>query len=643
MEGADRAGDLDLYAIAWDRVGEEYLKEADPEEDEIAGLDEGARKRALDSAEAALLEAYRVRKLHHLALFDVSYRNLGRLRLAQGDLASAAVLLDRAVELAERPQGTLPTWDVYYRRGLVRLRQGGPRKALEDLRVAVKLGRAWRWSAPPDQAARIGTEGWLNKVHSALIEAGNRLYLETGDGALARETFEAAEENRASSLRSLVGRNPDELPASFWEALGGLQRAEVQALRGGGGGQDTLETAHARLVSLEASLGPAYQPLPGGLLDSTRRALGPDTAWFSFHLGDSNSWLWAVDQEGLALYRLPPRERIEAEIRTATTAIREDLPTADAAGEALYLTLFGDLAPRFRSKSRWLLALDRELFEAPLAALRESAGGRMRYLVEGHITEVIPGAGYWLDSAERRRKTASASLFLGIGDPIYNTADARLAMAPQIRNAAMLPFELPRTARGNQAPLLMLPRLVASASELDACARVWKGDHILLKGPAASRRELAAQLQREPAVVHFATHFLEFPGKQADSAIALGLTAATEIDLLTPEEIAHWTVRAGLVVLSGCHSAAGAVLPGTGLLGLTRAFLAAGAGAVVSSRWATPDDDGALFAALYANLGAQAPANAGRALRAAQLSMIRSGGRRARPRYWSAYFLVGNL
>ncbi|MGO9259697.1 MAG: CHAT domain-containing protein [Bryobacteraceae bacterium] len=644
MEGADRAGDLDLYAFAWNRIGEEYLKEADPEADEIATVDEGARKRALDSAEAALLEAYRVRKLHRLAFLDDSYRNLGRLRLAQGDLASAGVLLDRAVELAQLPQGMMPTWDIYHRRGLVRLRQGRLREALDDLRVAVKLGRAWRWSAPPDQAARIGTEGWLDKVHSALIEAGNRLYLETGDGALARETFEAAEENRANSLRSLVGRaNPDELPASFWEALGGLQRAEVQALRGGGAdAQEALEGAHARLVSLEASLGPAYQPLPGGLLERTRRALGPDTVWFSFHLGDSNSWLWAVDRDGLALYRLPPRERIEAEIRTAATAIREDSPSADAAGEALYLTLFADLAPRFRSKSRWLLALDHELFEAPLAALRESAGGRMRYLVEGHITEVVPGAGYWLDSAERRRKPASPSLFVGIGDPIYNTADARLAAASQVRNAAM-PFEPPRTARGNQAPALMLPRLVASASELDTCAHVWKGDHILLKGPAASRQELAAQLQREPAVVHFATHFLEFPGKQADSAIALGLTAATEIDLLTPEEIAHWTVRAGLVVLSGCHSAAGAVLPGTGLLGLTRAFLAAGAGAVVSSRWATPDDDGALFAALYANLGAQAPANAGRALRAAQLSMIRSGGRRARPRYWSAYFLVGNI
>ncbi len=641
MAGADRAGDLELYAFAWNRIGEEYLKQADPE-DETASLDPAVRRRLLDSAEAALLEAYRVRKLNHLAL-DSSYRNLGRLRLAQGDLQSAAILLDRAVELARHPQGLMPTWDIYHQRGLVRLRQGRLDEALDDLRVAVKLGRVWQWSAPPDQAARIGTEGWLSKVYGALIEAGNLLYLETGDPALARETFEAAEENRAGSLRSLVARaNPDALPAGFWEALDGLERAEVQALRTtGGAAGDSLASARARLVSVEASLGPAWQTLPEKLLDRTRRALGPDSAWFSFHLGDTNSWLWAVDQDGLALYRLPSRDRIQAQIRAATNSIREDQPSAAAAGESLYETLFGSLAPRFRGRSRWLLALDQELFDVPLAALREPPGGR--YLVEAHSTEVVPGAGYWLDAAERRRPPANPSLFVGVGDPIYNTADSRLAPPGRVRHAAMFAFELPGTGRPNPSGSLMLPRLVASAVELNACARAWKGDHVLLEGAQASRRELAGQFAREPAVLHFATHFLEFPGKQADSMIALGLNPANEVDLLTPEEIAHRQVHAGLVVLSGCHSAAGEVLPGTGLLGLTRAFLAAGAGAVVSSRWATPDDDGALFAALYANLGTGTPADAGQALRAAQLSMIRSGGRRALPRYWSAYFLVGNL
>lgn len=647
MEGAERSGDLELYAIAWNRIGEEYLKKADPEDDPgddpSATLDATSRRHLLDSAEAALLEAYRVRKLHHLAV-DSSYRNLGRLRLAQGDLASAAALLDRAIELAQRPQGSLPTWDIYYRRGLVRLRGGRLREALDDLRVAVKLGRAWRWSAPSNQIARVGAEGWLNKVHAALIETGNRLYQETGDPALVRETFEAAEENRASSLRALVGRaNPVELPASFWEALNDLQRAEMQALRAGGGdAQEDLQAAHARLVSLESSLGPAWFPLPDGLLARTRRALDPDTALLSFQLGDSNSWLWAVDQDGLALYRLPPREQIENQVRTAVDAIRQDAPAAGPAGEALYRTLFGQLAPRFERRSRWLLALDKKLFDAPFAALRHTAGGRSRYLVETHVTAVVPGAGYWLDSAERRRLPASPSLFVGVGDPIYNTADSRLAQPPPVRAAAMFSFD--RTVEARSSPAgLMLPRLVASSSELDACARAWHGDHILLKGAAASRKDVAAQLEREPGIVHFATHFLEIPGKRADSAIALALTPGREIDLLAPEEIAHRRIRAGLVVLSGCHSAAGAVLPGAGLLGLTRAFLAAGAGAVVGSRWATPDDDGALFAALYANLDSRVPAHAASALRAAQLSMLRSGGERARPRYWSAFFLVGTL
>jgi len=642
MDGADRAGDLESYAIAWNRIGEEYLKQADPEDGEYGTVEEAERRRLLANAEGALLEAYRARKLHHLPL-DSSYRNLGRLRLAQGDLSSAAVLLDRAVELAERPQGVVPTWDIYYRRGLVRLHQGRLHEALDDLRVAVKLGRAWQWSAPPDQTARIGTEGWLDKVYSALIEAGNQLYLETANPRLARETFEAAEENRAASLRWLAREaNPEALPESFWEALNELQRAEVQALRlADAGARDALDSAHARLVALEASLGPAWERLPGGLLDRTRRSLGPETAWLGFHLGDRHSWLWAVDQDGLELYSLPGRERIQSEIRSASIEIREDRPGDRMAGEALYRTLFGGLAARFRRKPRWLLALDQQLFDAPVAALPESPAGP--YLVESHITEVVPGAGYWLDTASRMQMPASPLLLVGIGDPIYNTADPRLPAVSYPRRAAGFGFVLGPAPPPPPGGSLLLPRLVASARELDACARAWNGDHLLLEGSRASRQEVAAQLEREPAVVHFATHFLASSGRQADSSIALGLTRAREIDLLTPEEIVHRRVRAGLVVLSGCHSAAGAVLPGTGLLGLSRAFLAAGARAVVSSRWSTPDDDGALFAAFYANLGVGNRMDAGRALRAAQLAMLRSGGRRARPRYWSAYFLVGNL
>ena len=128
--------------------------------------------------------------------------------------------------------------------------------------------------------------------------------------------------------------------------------------------------------------------------------------------------------------------------------------------------------------------------------------------------------------------------------------------------------------------------------------------------------------------------------RKPQGLIALSLTDGGAANLLQPAEIARWHTAAQLVVLSGCHSAAGAVLPGTGLLGLNRAWLAAGAQNVISSHWAVPDESGSLFAVLYRNLSAHG-LSAAQALRTAQLEMLRTTGWRARPQYWGAYFAMG--
>lgn len=609
IRAADQAGDLNLYAIGWNRWGEELLKQGD-----------------LTGAEPALLEAYRVRKLNHLAL-DTSYRNLGRLRLEQGDLHAASTLLDKAVELASQPQGQIPGWDLYHYRGRVRLAQGRLREAFEDLRTAVRLGRAWRWSAAAGDSGRIGQEGWLDRVHSAMVEAGNRLYLATGDRSFARETFEALEENRASSLRLLRAGRTEPLPDSYWEALLRLQRAEVQALRSGAGAE--AAAARESVERLETSTAPAGRPGQGGILERTQAALGADRVLLSFHLGESMSWMWAVDRLGVEVYELPPASAIAAQVEKTLQQMRDDRAGSGSAAAGLYSMLFGKLPARFQRRRDWLLALDDALFNAPLAALPEYSGGRVEFLVERHSTLVIPGVGWWLDAAKDPRAPL-APLFLGVGDPVYNKADSRFQPAG---------FPIRGPWRGT-APIPALPRLMASGSELDACARVWRGDRVLLKGSAASRGGLQEQLQRNPTVVHFATHILESPDNPTGGQIALSLAPGGEAQTLAPQEIAQWRIRAGLVVLSGCHSAAGKVLPGTGLLGLTRAWLAAGAGGIIGTRWATPDDTGALFIALYRHLG-NAGTGPAQALREAQLDMLRSGDWRARPRYWAAYFAMG--
>jgi len=353
----------------------------------------------------------------------------------------------------------------------------------------------------------------------------------------------------------------------------------------------------------------------------------------------------------MVLYRLPPQDQLERKTAAALEAIRQDKPDAQAAAADLYDGLFGGVAPRFLGKARWILSLDKSLFDVPFAALMERVSGRPVYVAERHVIQITPGAGYWVDAMARRGSASSSGRFLGIGDPIYNAADSRLP----VRSA--VGFRWPRWLRPSVASAatpatVSLPRLPASANELDSCARAWGGPSTLLEGARAARLEFAAALAGDPEIIHFATHFLESSAPQRDRAgataggayglIALSLTGRGETELLTPVEIAHWRTRAELVVLSGCHSDAGRVLPGAGLLGLTRAWLTAGARSVAGSRWDTPDESGALFAALYRELRSQGTPDSALALASAQREMIRSGGWRARPRYWGAYFVVGN-
>lgn len=644
IDGADAAGDLELYALGCNRMGEAFLLRGD-----------------LLRAEPPLLEAFRVRKLHHLPL-DTSYHRLGRLRLAQGDLTSASNLLDRAVELAVRARNRMPTWDIYCSRGLVRLRQGRLDAALVDLRTAMRLGRSWRRSTPPGEAARISAESKLDQVYAALIQAAGRRYMDSGDQALVRETFDAAEENRAASLRSLVvaGRAPKDLPSDYWETLTTLQHAEEAALGNpSAAGREAVRRARAALARYEASTGPggenAQATPPRNLPDRVRAALPPGAALFSFHLGDTDSWLWTVDRTaGVALYRLPPRAEIDAQVEGLSRAIRQNCPSATAAGARLFAMLFGQVPLRVTRRSRWLVSLDQALFDVPMGALVEGGGAAPPYVAERHVIQVIPGAIRWLESAPQSAPQ-TAPVFLGIGDAIYNTADPRYRVRLPARRASRFSLFAADSPRTDAA--LALPRLVASAAELAACAGAWRGPHTLLEGAEATRGKLVEELRRKPAVIHFATHFvasaqnsayLVFDGPQPRSQagaidlIALSLNQAGEAELLTAPEIAQWPVRAELVTLSGCHSADGAALPGAGLLGLTRAWLAAGARSVVGSLWDTPDESGELFASLYRNLSAQRVADPALALNSAQREMIRAGGWLAQPRYWGAYFVVAN-
>ena len=126
---------------------------------------------------------------------------------------------------------------------------------------------------------------------------------------------------------------------------------------------------------------------------------------------------------------------------------------------------------------------------------------------------------------------------------------------------------------------------------------------------------------------------------------ALALTADEENDgFLTAHEIFRMSIPADLVVLSACETGKGRIYRTEGIVGLTRAFMFAGAPRVVCSLWKVDDEaTQALMVRFYelwnpkdGSEGLSAAAALGQAQ-----AHVRSQERWAHPYYWAAWVLWG--
>jgi CHAT domain-containing protein len=149
-------------------------------------------------------------------------------------------------------------------------------------------------------------------------------------------------------------------------------------------------------------------------------------------------------------------------------------------------------------------------------------------------------------------------------------------------------------------------------------------------------------IEAGPAVAHFATHVVQDPRRLANALIVLGVSAGGRDQFLGPAEISGWNLDGNLIVLSGCSSGIAEARPGAGLMGITRSWIMAGAGAVVATEWSTPDDEGVFFRRFYRELQTSESHDPADALRAAQMAVIRLRGWRSDPAFWAAYFVLGN-
>jgi CHAT domain-containing protein len=141
--------------------------------------------------------------------------------------------------------------------------------------------------------------------------------------------------------------------------------------------------------------------------------------------------------------------------------------------------------------------------------------------------------------------------------------------------------------------------------------------------------------------IHFATHGLISEQQPQYSGLVLTLDDdPAEDGLLQVYEIFNLRLNADLVVLSACRTGLGKEVKGEGVIGLTRAFMYAGARSVVVSLWRVADRPTADFMArFYRRLDQDR--NKAEALRQAKLEMIQAGGRFSHPLFWAPFILTG--
>jgi hypothetical protein len=213
-----------------------------------------------------------------------------------------------------------------------------------------------------------------------------------------------------------------------------------------------------------------------------------------------------------------------------------------------------------------------------------------------------------------------ATRALLVGDPVY--ADEKL----------------PVYIRGHPPE-----RLKGSGDEVRAIRRA--GDVLLVREQATESKVRSLLAEPEPwRLVHLACHGVVDPVLPSMSSLALGRTEQHD-GFLTALEVAHMRVDAQFAVLSACNVGHDAVVNGEGMLGLVRAFMAAGVPRVLASLWPADDQaSAALMKRFHAETQSGRPnADALRIAQAAVRDQTDADGGQpwSHPYFWAGWVLWG--
>lgn len=330
-----------------------------------------------------------------------------------------------------------------------------------------------------------------------------------------------------------------------------------------------------------------------------------------YSLGREHSYLWAVTPERTVLFPLPPADKIDSAVERYQHALlgpADVLETLNSDGLQLFETLV--------KPAKELVPRDGKVVIVP--------DGVLNNLNFETLLVTAPKPHYWIEDAT-----------------VLNASSLRLLGASRISNSQnnklmLIGDPLP--------PHSAYDQLAEAGSEIKDIEKHFAPSAELVFAQSAATP--GAYLDHDPsqfAYIHFVAHGTASRLSPLDSSILLSQgTPAEDSYKLYARDIIHHPLQARLVTISACYGAGTRAYTGEGLVGLSWAFLRAGAHNVIGALWAVSDDSTPrLMDGLYRGIeNGQSPVDA---LRAAKLFLLHSDSVFRKPFYWAPFQLYSGL
>ena len=456
---------------------------------------------------------------------------------------------------------------------------------------------------------------------------------------------------------------------------------------------EKLQTEYEEIENQIRTASPRYATLtankPMSLADVQQNVLDDQTVLVEYALQADDSYLFAVSKGAVSLFKLPGRatvEKLAMDLRAQlipsklqrriagidvaeanrglgiASSAPEDAAAFVAASNALYKVVL-DPAAAMLGEKRLMVVADGALnyvpFEVMLKTPDSGDFSSLGYLVKSNEIIYAPSASVVGAIKQQRPKSNSRALLI-IADPVFNSNDARAKKGATPANADAevrglgiqaalgdVAGSTPAPAATNAAmeglPLARLNGTRIEAEQISKLAKTSGAQADVWLDLDANEDNLGARDISKYRIIHVATHGLLDAERPQFTGVVLSLVGnKTHDGFVRTDEVFNLRLGSPLVMLSACETGLGKEKRGEGVMGLTRAFMYAGAPTVGVSLWSVADKSTAdLMADFYQRLLSNSAPSTSGALRGAQLAMI-SGKKYSAPFYWAPFVLVGD-